>query len=164
MIAYINTNVITPYNAAVAATNYPTQMSIGLEFPDDPSVKLTTPSIVIEPPIDLHDQESSGLGDQIVYKYKQFRLYCFPAITTEGKPSWSAAATMKNYMDWALGTGLYIPIMDYTPQTPVQSEAGQIIQSKIINSSKSFAPLLAIEKHRFDYLLTLKIPVTTING
>lgn len=164
VISYLSTYVVSPYNTAVASTTYPGPLGIELEFPDDPSKSPVVPVIIIPSPEDAAKQITTGVGDGEVWKTKSFRMTCFPALTTENKPSVTAAAVLRNYLDFALGTGLYIPIYDYSVSPAVQSEAAQIIDSRVIKSPKSFAPLLAIEKHVFDYQLTIKYPVVTING
>lgn len=164
LMAYLVSTVVTPYNTEVASTSFPKALGIELEWPDDPAKSPDMPVIIIDEPIDAANQISLGLGQGEVWKTKQFRLYCFPANTTENKPSITAAAVLRNYLDYALGSGLYFPIYDYSVVPAVQSEAARIVSSKIMKSAKSFAPLMAIEKHRFDYLLTICYPVVAING
>lgn len=164
LMAYLNTNVVTPYNAAITSTNFQTPLGIELEFPDDPEKAPILPLIVIPHPEDSKSQQSTGMGDGTVWKCKLFRMTCFPALTDDNKPSVTAAATLRSYMDYALGTGLYIPIYDYSQSPAPQVEAARIVQSKIIPAPRSFAPLLAQEKHVFDYQLILEYPVVAING
>lgn len=161
---YLAAQVAPGYNSEVSTTNYPALLGLSLEWPDDPAQSPTMPMIILDPPEDSGPPKSAGLGGGAVWKYKQFHLYCFPAITTEGKPSVSAAETLRSALDYVLGTGIYIPILDYSQNPVVQLDAMEVLDARMLKPTVSFAPLLSIEKHRFDYLLTTRYMVAAING
>ena len=163
--AYINTNIIIPYNTAVAATVYPTPCSIGLAWPDDPDVFQSVPRIIIELPFsDMGQAQATGLGDRIVYRFKKIMMAVYPGLTTDGKPSVQSMAALMDKFDYALGTSLYIPIMDYSVGPVVQVEAMEVLESRIIGARGKQDPTLGMDRHRFDFSMAVKYPQTTIGS
>jgi len=162
---FLVTNVVTPYNTQVSTTTYPKPLNIVLGIPDDPDLALDVPLLVIEPlPKDVQSVHAVGMGDGIVWRYKQIFLCCYPAITTDGKPSVQAMNSMMALLDYALGTALYIPIKDFSQTPAVQVEAAQVMDVRMYEPRGHVDPNLAIEKNRFDYRLTVRYPQLTING
>lgn len=162
---FLVTNVVTPYNTAVSTTNYPKDMTIILGIPDDPDVALDVPCIVIEPlPRDVQQVHAVGMGDGIVWRYKQIFLCCYPAVTNDGKPSVQSMNQMMALMDYAVGTALYIPIKDFTQVPATQIEAAQVMDVRLYEPRGKIDVSLAIEKNRFDYRVTIRYPQLTING
>lgn len=163
---FLSTNVVTPYNNAVLTTSYPNPLRIVLGIPDDPDVYLQVPLIAIELPLRDFGSETIhavGMGDGIVWRYKQVIMCCYPAVTQDGKPSVQAANTLMGLMDY-IGTALYIPIKDFSTTPATQAEAAQVMGFRLFEPRGRSENILAIEKNRFDVRIDLRYPQLTING
>ena len=162
---FLKTNVVTPYNAAVSTTTFPATLRIILANPDEPDLYLETPLIAIDSVLkDVNTVQSVGMGDGIVWRHKMLFLCCYPALTTDGKPSVQAMDKLMGYVDYALGTALYIPIFDYTTTPATQVEAAQVMDARMYEPKGKTDNILAVEKNRFDYRIHIRYPVLTING
>lgn len=164
---FLETNVKPNYdNKAIASASWTQPLEFVIYAPDDPSVLATIPSIAIELPYDVKGAESTGLGDQLVWRHKEIHLYCYPGVDTNGKPSIESAQWLETCVDYALGTALTIPINDYSnfPTVTNNVDFAYVQDARLIRPVNKIPDALAIERHRFDYLLTIRYSVTTING
>jgi hypothetical protein len=161
---YCANTIITPYNAAAAAAGFPNPLGIELAKPPDPKWIPNIPLIVFDYPTDAKPPESFGLGGGAVWKCKQFRFNFYPALTADQQPSLLAKQFLLDYVEYALQTGIYIPVKDYTPFPAVLTETMEIVDCRIIHPMRMPDEVLNIEKTRFDAFLTLKIPAVAVNG
>lgn len=123
--AFIYTNVVVPYNTAVASTNFANPVVIKMK-PQDEGVIAQVPVIILpDLPDDYHDTEGTGMGDHEVWNYTRFDIEVYPALYTDPsdnaqKPSIQSAAILRSLF-MKLRTALSLTIYDYTtnPASPV---------------------------------------------
>ena len=162
---YLNTNIVVPYNTAVASTSYPNPLGIELERPADPMTVPVFPLIVIRKLMSGRGDEPTGIGEGLVWKTKDFRFSFYPALTTQGKPEPEAEEILRHYADWALGTALFIPVYDYSQNQPYP-----IVENIRVSNAKPVIPthmpdiIMDYERYRFDYVFTGTYATLTING
>lgn len=162
---YIASNIVTPYNTEAAASPYPTAASIGLAYPDDPDIFASVPRIIIELPLsDVGQVTGTGCGDGIVWRTKQVQMTVYPGLTSDNKPSVQSMEALMTLFDYALGSGLYIPIKDYSLSSLPLIDTMEIVSPRLMTPKGRRDPTLALERHRFDYTLNLRYSQVAING
>lgn len=165
---FIYQNVVVPYNSAVTGTTHASQLAIMIDDPDDDSIIAKVPVIVMEMPTDSSGMPpATGMGDGMVWKSKQFYLRVYPALDTDAttgaqKPSIKATAVLESLFEY-LSTALTLPIYDFTQTPKTVVNGAYIVESRRLHMGGK-ATMLALDKHRFDYVLEIKYPLTTLNG
>lgn len=167
---FINTNVVTPYNSTVSPTTYANPVHILIDNPDDASLIVNVPAIVLEMPEDNDKYvEPIGMGDGLVWTHKRLYMRVYPGLSTDTttgaqKPSIQSMAALESYFS-LLSTALTIPIYDYSSGSKsINPIEGAYIDEARTKRMSGRASMLALDKHRFDFILDLKIPVRTLNG
>lgn len=164
--AFLYTNVVTPYNAAVSALAYNDPLTIMIDDPDDPNKEAIVPALTLQLPTDVKDPLGLGMGDKEVWMYKLFDVRCYPAMSkdTNGtmKPSITAASMLRSLMG-RVSTALTIPLYDYATSTTVPVDFAYIDSVRLINLRGAITDL-ALEKHRFDYHICIRFVQPALNG
>lgn len=152
-------------NKAATSSSWTAPLNVVIQNPDDPSIYAKVPAISIALPEDVKSPTPLGLGEGIVWRYKRIHLCCYPGVDTNGKPSVTSTSWLQTYVDYAFGTALTMPINDYSSGTVVnQVDIAYVEDQRIVHPRGHIDTTLAIERHRFDMIFTLKYTVIAING
>jgi hypothetical protein len=171
--AFLNTNVVQPYNAAIVGTNYDSPVSIMLSHPDDATVIAAVPTIVMELPNQYQNAVSTGAGDREVWSYFELYHIVYPGLQKQastatnnesvGVPSIASAQILLSLFT-QISTALTIPIYDYSTNPATQVEVAYITTARILPLRGKVPDMLAFDKHRFDFILNIRVPTLALNG
>ena len=176
MAYFLDRNVKSPYDSAVSvysgAVTPPYDISkpirIRMGKPDDRDVIVNPPVIAMEPELISQSIPFFEIGSSKAWRFYDFRFYCYPCITTDGEPSLEAQLILKSAMRNAFGTEC-IRIVDYgnvlcSPTNIVLAPDDMYIVTRTGPSNRGSSASLAIERHRFDMDLRVKVCVVeTLN-
>lgn len=165
--AFLNTNVVAPYNAAVTGTNIATPIKCVLR-PQDEGTVVYVPAIVLPDVIyDYKDSNGTGMGDGAVWLYKRFDIEVYPALSTDTngaqKSSMKSAFLLHSLFD-NVSTALTIPFMDYTTNPASPTALGGMFMCGREKRLHGAITSLALHRNRFDYELDVHFDALTLNG
>jgi hypothetical protein len=166
--AFLATNIVTPYNVAVTGTNFSQAMTMLIKDPDDSSLVASVPAIVMDLPFESKSFDSTGSGDGLVWQYWSFPMEMYPGIFKDpgdgaGKPSVISASYMRS-LCVGISTALLVPLYDYTVSSVNPVDVAFITGSKLTKVKGAAADMLAMDKHRFNYELSVRFATATLNG
>lgn len=160
---FLDRNIKQAYDAEVASLPYSTALTIRRGKPDDKSLTLTVPRIMVDTVPSSDKNRFIEIGSDDLYRHLNFVFYCFPA-TVSGSPSQSAADLLKAYMRDAWGTS-FVRIVDYTANglsldnLIFCNDPAEVVGVQAPIDRKAVT-LVAEEMHRFDMHVSLRYPVT----
>src|SRR5580704_17500793 len=103
---YFDRTIKAAYDAQVlltagASEDYSTPLRIRIGKPDDDNIVLNVPVIAIDPSVSSESERNAELGTSMSGRHYTFTICCYPAITSDGKPSLKAASVLKSFMTGA---------------------------------------------------------------
>jgi hypothetical protein len=165
--AFLYTNVVLPYNSAVANTSYSTPVTILMQDPDDYSITASVPVIVLTLPDDVSQVNSTGMADGLVWNYMEVGMNVYPGLSTSPdgsqKPILHSATYLRSLL-LSVKTALTLPLYDYTQTPPALVDFAYIEKCKVTELKGALKNMLALEKHRFDFTLGLRFVTPALNG
>lgn len=165
--AFLDTNVVTPYNAAVLNTTYADPIQIIMHHPDDAFMASKVPAIVLLDPIKTKSVESTGNGDGLVWNYYALNMDVYPAVNTDTNgvqtPVLIPGYMLRGLFD-SLLTSLTMPLYDFTT-TPTKTLVDYAyITGGSLTTPRGTPALLGLFKHRFSFRLDVKFATATLGG
>lgn len=161
---YIGQNIKPVYDTAIASTSYNNPLEYGIKT-EDVSVINYSPFVEIEYPLtDRSADEPTGMGDNAVWQYLRIWMRIYPALAGD-RPSPDSSILLENLFHHYFGTGLLLPIYDFTKPLPYPQIDGFYMQEgRRVTPKTHFDANLAIQKHRFDYGIVLRYGVQAASG
>lgn len=160
---FLDRNLKQAYDAEVATLPYNAPLTIKRGKPDDKSMALTVPRIMVDTVPASDKARVIEIGSNDMYRHLNFVFYCFPA-TVNGSPNVQAANLLKSYMRDAWGTS-YVRLVDYNavgagPTNIIFCNDPAEVTNVGSPMDRKATTLLAEEMHRFDMHVSLRYPVT----
>lgn len=165
--AFLDTNLVSPYNTAVTSTTYSTPIQILMHDPDDYLLESKVPALVLEDPICSESVPVSGLGDGLLWNTYTFTMNVYPALSTDAitgaqKPILESAYILRGLCQ-GLRTSLGITLIDFTTTpSPTDVDVAFVTGARIIDPKGNTA-LLGLLKHKFIFQISIRFLTQTIS-
>jgi hypothetical protein len=162
MALFLDRNLKVAYDAEVLSGAFPAPLQIRRGKPDDKSMTLIVPRIMVSTISGTEANRAYEIGSDILYRHLNFVFYCFPA-TASGEPDIEAADLLKSYMRDTFGTQ-YIKIVDY--MNPACTPTNILFCQDVAEVTRVQDPVdrknttnIAEEVHRFDMHVSIRYAV-----
>lgn len=165
---FLNRNVKIGYDTEAGLTAgssevYTSPLKIVRGGPSDPDIALHTPTIAIQRIESTRKDSEYELGSAVRWRFRNYVLYCYPALAGDRYPSVNAADLLTSYMVDAFG-GESMSVVDYS--NPACNAQNILFCQDVMSITNVTDPMprgsadsLNVERYRFDMHISVKFAV-----